>query len=107
MPDITIGHWTKLGSAVRDARARHGWSQHELAERAGVSRSWLARLESGHRGAEFEQILRLLDALHLTLTLRDESATSDKGRSLAKTYGQLAAARRATWSDGESGDAHD
>jgi transcriptional regulator with XRE-family HTH domain len=71
MSETSINHWTKLGSAVRDARTRRRWSQHELAERAGVSRSWLARLEAGHRGAELEQIFRLLTALDMTLTVRD------------------------------------
>jgi y4mF family transcriptional regulator len=99
--ETTINHWTKLGSAVRDARARHGWSQHELAERAGVSRSWLARLEAGHRGAELEQILRLLNALDLTLTVTDAderarpASSTDEDRTTKPTGRAAAAARRA------------
>lgn len=73
MSDLRIGHWTKLGSAVRDARTRRQWSQHELASRAGVSRSWLAKLEAGHRGAELEQILRLLAALDMSLAIKDDA----------------------------------
>lgn len=72
MHEIRIGHWTKFGAAVRDARRAQSLSQTELAERAGVSRSWLAKLESGHRGAEFEQILRVMSALGLTLSIRDD-----------------------------------
>ena len=81
MGDIRVGHWTKLGSAVRDARTRRGWSQHELANRAGVSRSWLAKLEAGHRGAELEPILRLLTALDMSLALHDDSLAESEGRS--------------------------
>lgn len=79
MSDIRIGHWTKLGSAIRDARRAQSLTQSKLAERAGVSRSWLAKQESGHRGAEFEQILRVLSALGLSLNIcnaRAESATT-------------------------------
>lgn len=75
MGEILIGHWTKLGAAVRDTRARRGWSQHELATRAGVSRSWLAKVEAGHRGAELEQILRLLAALDLNLAVTDRNGS--------------------------------
>jgi transcriptional regulator with XRE-family HTH domain len=97
MPDPTIAHWTQLGSAVRDARTGRGLSQHELARQAGVSRSWLARVESGHRGAELEQILRLLSALRLVLVLRDESASEADMRLLTEAYGAVAAERGTSW----------
>ena len=62
--------WSKLGALVRDTRLSQGLSQTALAARANVARSWLARVEAGHRGAELEPLLRLLAALDLTLTLR-------------------------------------
>lgn len=37
----------KIGEAVRDARRKRKWSQIELAERAGVSRSSVLRVEKG------------------------------------------------------------
>ncbi|MDO5629125.1 MAG: helix-turn-helix transcriptional regulator [Mobilicoccus sp.] len=66
-----IDHWIRLGRVVYDERTRRGWSQHELAARAGVARSWLARVEQGHRGVSLEPLLRLLAALDLTLTVHD------------------------------------
>jgi y4mF family transcriptional regulator len=72
--DITIADWSKFGATIKAERTRLALSQHELAARAGVSRSWLAKLEAGHRGAEFEQILRLLEALGLSLVLRSDTA---------------------------------
>lgn len=85
MRDITIGDWNKFGAIVKAERARLALSQHELAAQAGVSRSWLAKLEAGHRGAEFEQILRLLKALGLSLVLRSEAIapTGDEPRAIA------------------------
>lgn len=79
MSAITISDWAKLGAAIRDARTLHGLTQNELASSAKVSRSWLAKVESGHRGAELEQILRLLSALGLGLVLQ---TPSDRRESL-------------------------
>lgn len=67
----TIGSWTKLGAVVRHARKARNLSQADAAAQAGVSRSWLARVEAGHRGAELEPLLRLFSALELTLRLED------------------------------------
>ncbi|WP_229665802.1 helix-turn-helix transcriptional regulator [Ornithinimicrobium pekingense] len=36
-----------VGAAVRRARREAGLSQHALADRAGVSRQWLSRVEAG------------------------------------------------------------
>ncbi|MFE3455920.1 helix-turn-helix domain-containing protein [Nocardiopsis aegyptia] len=68
--EFVLTGWSKLGALVRDARLSQGLSQAALATRAGVARSWLARVEAGHRGAELEPLFRLLAALDLTLTLR-------------------------------------
>jgi HTH-type transcriptional regulator / antitoxin HipB len=116
--DIRISDWTKLGSVIRDARKARGFSQHQLAERAGVSRSWLARLETGHRGAELDPLFRLLNALELSLALRDPagrpdepaadqaaateparqtSAASAPGLSVVAKHQAAAAGRRRAW----------
>lgn len=79
MRDIHINDWTKLGSTIRAERKRAHMSQHDLARRSGTSRSWIARIEAGHRGAEFEQILRLLEALDLTMILRRETTGATEG----------------------------
>ncbi|NLG23647.1 MAG: helix-turn-helix transcriptional regulator [Actinomycetales bacterium] len=59
-----------LGAAVRDARRRAGLTQQALADRAGVPRQWVSRLETGSNpGAEFRKVLDLLAALDLVLAL--------------------------------------
>ena len=74
MPEgFTLTGWPKLGALVRDTRLSQGLSQTTLAAQAGIARSWPARVEAGHRGAELEPLLRLLAALDLTLTLRSNS----------------------------------
>lgn len=91
--EYSITGWSKLGGLIRDARLTQGISQAELAGRAQVARSWLARVESGHRNAELEPLLRLLVALDLSLSLRaidTESRQTPKPRAAART-------RRTAW----------
>jgi len=83
--DVSIADWNKFGATIKAERARLALSQHELASQAGVSRSWLAKLEAGHRGAEFEQILRLLEALGLSLVLRSVATAPSEDEASAST----------------------
>lgn len=48
---------------VRAARALLGWSQKELAERAGVSEPFINRLERGERLGHAAKLAALRDAL--------------------------------------------
>jgi transcriptional regulator with XRE-family HTH domain len=64
-----------LGKGVRQLRGSRGLKQAELAERAGVSRTWLSQLESGtQRNAELASVLSVLEVLgaRLTLTLDED-----------------------------------
>jgi|SRR5680860_496881 len=81
--DYTIGDWTKLGATVRQQRIADGLTQSGLADRAHVSRAWLARFEAGHRKAELEQVFRVLGALDLTLALREKRHTPGEAAILA------------------------
>lgn len=92
--DVRIGDWTKLGAAIRDARKSRALSQAALADRAGVSRSWLARLETGHRGAELAPVFRLLEALELTLSLRDSNAAVSRTEAPADAASPIPAEPR-------------
>ena len=73
-----ISDWNTLAALVKDARSNRGWSQMELAERANVSRAWIAKLERGHRGAELEQILRLFHALQMNIIAQPAGADTDE-----------------------------
>lgn len=61
-----------FGAVIREARKRHGWSQTELAEKAGVSRPTIARVEANN-DVTTATIAKIAHALDLTLELRDGS----------------------------------
>lgn len=56
-----------LGNLVHDRRGALGWTQADLAERAGASRLWVSQVESGHPGASLTKVLRLLASLGLAM----------------------------------------
>ncbi len=58
-----------LGRAVAEARGLQGLTQAELADRVGLDRSWLAKLESGRSAVVLDHLLRLLRRLGATITV--------------------------------------
>jgi HTH-type transcriptional regulator / antitoxin HipB len=56
-----------IGTSIRSARLARGWSQDQLAERAGVSRRWVSEIEAGKSTAQIGKILVALDALDIEL----------------------------------------
>ena len=58
-----------LGAAIGKARRQQRMTQAHLAERAGVSRHVIGRIERGHPSAEISIVLALMDALNLTITV--------------------------------------
>ena len=55
---------------VREARARAGISQRELAARVGKAQSEIARIEGGRQDPAFSTLLRLVRAAGFDLDLR-------------------------------------
>ncbi|GAA1877811.1 hypothetical protein GCM10009715_25660 [Paeniglutamicibacter psychrophenolicus] len=54
-----------VGNAVREGRGELGWTQAQLATRAGVGRRFVVELESGHMRAELGKDLAVLEALDI------------------------------------------
>lgn len=58
-----------LGARVKSARSVRGWTQHELADLSGVSRSTIANLESGRMTSPApEVVFRLSSALRWSMS---------------------------------------
>ena len=51
-----------LGANLRRLRLDRGWSQEELAHRAGLHRTYISSVERAQRNISIDQIERLVDA---------------------------------------------
>jgi transcriptional regulator with XRE-family HTH domain len=72
-----------VGHVVRTLRVRRGWRQQDLARRARVSRSTVARIERGQlRGISLERLRRVLEALDARLDLAARWNAGDLDRLL-------------------------
>src|ERR1700744_5789678 len=72
----------QLGEDVKTWRKLRGLTQTQLADRAGISRGVLSRLENGAEGVSLESFLRVLRALGVleSLTRAIDPYESDVGR---------------------------
>jgi transcriptional regulator with XRE-family HTH domain len=68
---------SEIARQVRDARAARGWSQHELAEHAGVSRPTVARTEAGD-DLNTAKLMRIAEALGLVLRFERQEVPWDE-----------------------------
>lgn len=55
-----------LGQALRKRRTARGWSQTELALRAGMDRNYLSLIELGRNSPSVRMLLRLCQALDVS-----------------------------------------
>jgi len=60
-------HRRALAITVRELRARRGLTQEQLSEAAARSRGFVAELESGRRGASFEAVAAVAEALEIPM----------------------------------------
>jgi len=58
-------HRRRFGDQVRAARTAHGWSQEDLADRSGLHRTYVVRVERGMVNISIDAIQALADGLGL------------------------------------------
>jgi transcriptional regulator with XRE-family HTH domain len=56
-----------------------GWTQEELAERAAMQRSYLADLERGHRNPPVRTLVKVANALRVSVSELFEQIKRDRG----------------------------
>lgn len=61
-----------IGLAIRQRREHLGLSQEVLAARAGVSRSWLAKVETGKASFDFRMVLMVFSVLQMKVEVSSE-----------------------------------
>lgn len=52
-----------LGERIREARRSQGWTQEELADHAGIDRSYIGGVERGERNLTFNVLCVICSAL--------------------------------------------
>ena len=62
MPDVSKPQ-AALGSAIRQLREREGLSQEELADRAGLTREWMSKVESGTKSPGWRTLQGIAEGL--------------------------------------------
>ena len=87
---------TRLAATVQTARSARGLAVTELAERSGVSRAMISKIERGEVQPTAALLGRLSGALGLTLSELIARAEGDDRRLVR-------AAEQVTWTDPESG----
>ena len=76
MPQRSQAH-VAFGRAVREARTARGISQEELASLSGMHRTYVGGVERGERNLSYANLLRLAEALELTLSELQQRAERD------------------------------
>lgn len=89
---------SELGLLLRERRRELGLTQEELADRIGVSRQWVGKVEKGRQRADAGLVLRAVGALRLVLDVhRDSDPTVfDKKARRVDIDAVVRAARRGT-----------
>jgi transcriptional regulator with XRE-family HTH domain len=75
-PEWLLEQERRIGRRIRDVRVWRGLSQEKLAERAGISRYTVYRLELAQASPPIAHLLRIAHALdvHPTVLLEDPGA---------------------------------
>jgi transcriptional regulator with XRE-family HTH domain len=95
-----------LGRRVADCRDRLGWTQKTLAERAGLSVTFVSEIENDRRAPGTEALLSLANALGASLDyiVKGVSDTPTTKRPLVLPADLAEAAEEGRWSVGVASD---
>lgn len=73
-----------LGQRIRLARQTRQWTQRELAERAGVGRSTVQKVESGHLGIEIGLAFEIASIAGIPLFVHESNQSLTQSTALEK-----------------------
>lgn len=62
----------QVATIIQTARVQKGWTQEELGDRVGFSRSTIARIEASVFSPNADQLYMLMEALDITLKIGNE-----------------------------------
>ena len=58
-----------MGAAIRHFRERAGLTQAQLADQAGIQRTYLSKLENGNLSEQTERLIAILEAVGARITV--------------------------------------
>ena len=76
-----------LGATVRQLREAHAWSQEELAEHAGMNRSYIGEIERGSAIASIVTVEKLAAALGVPISWLFRQGTAHASPRAAEALG--------------------
>lgn len=86
-----------VGGTIRDLRRAHGLTIADIAEKTGISRGMLSRIETGQTASSLEGLNRIARALGVSLsTLFRNFEVDGGGAQLVKSGQSMEVARRGT-----------
>ncbi len=68
-PTWTVRSGQDLGRAIADIRSRRGLTQQQVADKVGLTRGYLAKIETGRSVTLLDHLLRILRRLGATVTI--------------------------------------
>jgi transcriptional regulator with XRE-family HTH domain len=66
-----------VGERIKARRAELGWTQEQLAQKAGISKSFLSELENGKRRVSADNLLEIARTLSVSLDYLMTGATTE------------------------------
>lgn len=67
----------RIGTQIRRARKKRGWTQRELGTAAGIRQEAVSVIENGHAATRIDTLLKLLGALDLEFQIAPRSKSAD------------------------------
>ncbi|MFD8865988.1 helix-turn-helix domain-containing protein [Streptomyces sp. NPDC059590] len=67
-PDWILARRRAVGDRIRELRTWRNLTQEKLADRAGMDRQAVNRIELGHQAPGLDRLIRIADALDVSLT---------------------------------------
>ena len=83
-----------LGAAIRSARQQRGWTQSNLAKRAGLSPAALMKIEAGAANAQIGNVLSICSVLGISSDPNQHAATPTQERHLLDLAAQRKRVRK-------------
>src|SRR6266480_888425 len=82
------------GDRIREAREAKGWTQEDLAAKAGISKGFLSDVENNKRNVSAENALKIADALGVSLDflMRGEQGREEAAREPVRIPPELSQA---------------